>query len=174
MEEIDLNPTDNSILDVLHGGRCTPAFIAAEEDYTRGNVKNRLDRLEEHGYVTKVHRGLYELADDPRDEDQTEHQPTEFVARDNMKSVSYGPWEDREGYVLSVVTEEAGKVTIAFPEDAMYALWTEVQHTPWPETLDEQDEAGRLRQKLIDLSSGADAEMLRDALEGLDPHWEER
>lgn len=68
MEEINLNPTDNAILDLLSEGRCTPAYIASEKEYTRGNVKNRLHRLAEHGYVRKVHRGLYELVEDPRDE----------------------------------------------------------------------------------------------------------
>ena len=65
-EEINLNPTDNAILDMLRDGRCTPSFIAREHDYTRGNVKNRLDRLVEHDYVKRLDRGLYELANDPR------------------------------------------------------------------------------------------------------------
>lgn len=68
-EEIDLNPTDQSILDRLHEGRCTPSYIAEKEGYSRGNVKNRLDRLVEHGFVEKVHRGLYQLGKDPREDD---------------------------------------------------------------------------------------------------------
>jgi len=67
MGEIPLNPTDRAILDMLEDGRCTPAFIAEEKGYTRGNVKNRLDRLVEHGYVERLHRGLYQLVDDPRE-----------------------------------------------------------------------------------------------------------
>lgn len=63
---IALNPTDHAILDMLGEGRCSPAYIADRHDYSRGNVKNRLDRLVEHGYVERVHRGLYELVDDPR------------------------------------------------------------------------------------------------------------
>ena len=65
MEDIDLNPTDNAILEMLREGRCTPSYIADAHDYTRGNVKNRMDRLVEHGYVERIHRGLYELTDDP-------------------------------------------------------------------------------------------------------------
>lgn len=68
MEDIDLNPTDRAILDMLREGRCSPAYIAAEEDYSRQNVTNRLGRLTEHGYVRKLHAGLYELVDDPREE----------------------------------------------------------------------------------------------------------
>jgi len=72
MEDIDLNPTDHSILDRLDEGRCTPSYIAEEEEYSRQNVTNRLKRLEEHGLVEKVHTGLYELVSDPRDEEDTE------------------------------------------------------------------------------------------------------
>jgi hypothetical protein len=90
------------------------------------------------------------------------------------KNVSYGP-SSRAGaaFVLRVGTED-GTVELHLDEDEMYELWTEVQHTPWPGTLDEQEEAGRLRQRLVDLAMGADAEMLRDALNALDPHWQER
>jgi len=65
MEEIDLNPTDRAILEMLREGRCTPAYIAEAQDYSRQNVTNRLGRLEEHGYVEKLHPGLYELVEDP-------------------------------------------------------------------------------------------------------------
>lgn len=100
---------------------------------------------------------------------------SQFTARDDQKIVSYGPRSGFEdGYVLDVVTQEHGKVTIEFPEEAMYGLWTEVQHTPWPDRTEEQEEAGELRQKLVDLAQGADADMLRDALDALDPHWQER
>jgi len=64
MVEIDLSPTDKAILEMLREGRCTPAYIAAERDYTRAHVRNRLQRLTEHGHVTRLHKGLYELTDD--------------------------------------------------------------------------------------------------------------
>lgn len=66
MEEIELNPTDNVILDMLTEGRCTPSYIADEHGYSRQNVTNRLGRLREHNYVRRVHKGLYELIEDPR------------------------------------------------------------------------------------------------------------
>ncbi|WP_324662338.1 helix-turn-helix transcriptional regulator [Haloarcula sediminis] len=65
MAEIDLSPTDEAILEMLREGRCTPAYIATERDYSRAHVRNRLQRLTEHGYVTRLHKGLYELATDP-------------------------------------------------------------------------------------------------------------
>ena len=66
MEEVHLNPTDRAALDMLRDGRCTPSYIAAEHDYSRQNVQNRLTRLEELGFVHRVHKGLYELIEDPR------------------------------------------------------------------------------------------------------------
>lgn len=65
MAEIDLSPTDEAILEMLREGRCTPAYIATKRDYSRAHVRNRLQRLTEHGYVTRLHKGLYELATDP-------------------------------------------------------------------------------------------------------------
>lgn len=69
MGAIDLNPTDEAILDELQEGRCTPSFIAKRHGYSRGNVRNRLDRLVEHDYVQHLDRGLYELAEDPREDE---------------------------------------------------------------------------------------------------------
>ena len=67
MAGIDLNPTDRVILEFLEEGRCTPAYIASQVDYSRGNIQNRLVRLVEHGYVKQLGGGLYELTEDPRD-----------------------------------------------------------------------------------------------------------
>jgi DNA-binding IclR family transcriptional regulator len=68
MPAIDLSPTDRAILEMLREGRCTPAYIAAEQDYSRAHVRNRLHRLTEHGYITRLHQGLYELGRDPETE----------------------------------------------------------------------------------------------------------
>jgi len=68
MTDIDLSPTDRAALEMLREGRCTPAYIAAEQNYSRQHVRNRLQRLTELGYVTRLHKGLYELADDPEAE----------------------------------------------------------------------------------------------------------
>lgn len=66
MTTIDLNDTDEAILDRLHEGRNVPANIADELDVSRQYIQQRLRRLREHGYVKNVGRGVYELVDDPR------------------------------------------------------------------------------------------------------------
>lgn len=67
--DIDLNRTDRIVLDYLNEGRITPNYVSSNEDLTTGNITNRLGRLVEHGYVEKLNRGLYELIEDPREED---------------------------------------------------------------------------------------------------------
>jgi predicted Rossmann fold nucleotide-binding protein DprA/Smf involved in DNA uptake len=70
MTELNVNPTDETVLDFLKKGRCTPSYIAQETNYSRGNVQNRLVRLAEHGYVKQLGGGLYELIEDPRNHDK--------------------------------------------------------------------------------------------------------
>ena len=68
MADVDLSPTDRAALEMLREGRCTPAYIASEREYSRAHVRNRLQRLTELGYVTRLHKGLYELGNDPEAE----------------------------------------------------------------------------------------------------------
>ena len=63
-----LNPTDQVILDHLQEGRCTAAYISQESGYSKGNIRNRLGRLVEHGHVKNLGGGLYEVVSDPRDD----------------------------------------------------------------------------------------------------------
>jgi predicted transcriptional regulator of viral defense system len=68
---ININPTDEIALDYLSEGRVTPSYIASqEEDMDSGNVNNRLSRMVEHGYVERLDRGLYELIEDPREDQE--------------------------------------------------------------------------------------------------------
>lgn len=62
-----LNPTDIAILDMLHEGRVTAPYVAEEQEKSLDYVRNRLIRLAEHGHAKRVHDGLYELVDDPRE-----------------------------------------------------------------------------------------------------------
>jgi DNA-binding MarR family transcriptional regulator len=64
IDETEFTQTEVGILDMLEEGRCTPAYIAAELDVTQEYVRERLKELRRLGLVKKVHRGLYELADD--------------------------------------------------------------------------------------------------------------
>ena len=68
MAEIRLNDTDLQLLECLAEGRNVPANIADELDFSRQYIQQRLKRLEEHGYVQNIGRGVYELVSDPRDE----------------------------------------------------------------------------------------------------------
>lgn len=65
LEEDDLRPVDKQILKLLREGRVTAPYVAEKTGYNLQYVRDRLGRLVEHGHVTKIHEGLYELADDP-------------------------------------------------------------------------------------------------------------
>lgn len=66
-EDIEMNPTDQTAIELLSEGRITPSYLAEQHGCTRQNASSRLNRLVEHDYVQRVHRGLYELVEDPRE-----------------------------------------------------------------------------------------------------------
>lgn len=68
MPEIRLNETDEDIISLLHNGRNVPANLADELDLSRQYVQQRLKRMEEHGLIKNIGRGVYELVEDPRKE----------------------------------------------------------------------------------------------------------
>jgi len=63
----DLSPADESVLDLLRDGRVTAPYVREETDYSLQYIRDVLSRLVEHEHVRKVHDGLYELVEDPRD-----------------------------------------------------------------------------------------------------------
>jgi len=67
LEDDDLAPADEALLDLLAEGRITAPYAADATDYSLQYVRDRLGRLVEHGHVRKVYEGLYELVEDPRD-----------------------------------------------------------------------------------------------------------
>lgn len=69
LEPDDLNETDEAILDELGEGRVTPQYIADQLDISRPYASEKLKRFVEHGHVEKLASGLYELKDDPRNEE---------------------------------------------------------------------------------------------------------
>ncbi|WP_218927237.1 helix-turn-helix transcriptional regulator [Halosimplex rubrum] len=77
----ELNDTDGRVLDVLHDGRVTPQYVAGELDVSRTYASERLKRLVEHNHVRKLASGLYELADDPREEDSAAADESDLRAR---------------------------------------------------------------------------------------------
>ena len=72
MDDVRLNETDKKILETLREGRNVPANVAEELDLTRQYIQQRLRRLEEHGYVQNIGRGVYETITDPRNVDPDE------------------------------------------------------------------------------------------------------
>jgi len=65
MPEIELNPADRAIIDVLEDEmQSVPARIADQTGYDRQYVHKRLRRLSEHGIVESLSHGLYRLNKD--------------------------------------------------------------------------------------------------------------
>lgn len=78
LDPSDLREIDQTILTYLRDGRVTPAYARVRinneqgEDYSRGYVQQRLARLEEHSHVENLlDTGLYELVDDPAENQQS-------------------------------------------------------------------------------------------------------
>jgi hypothetical protein len=67
LDDDQLTDVDRAILDLLAEGRVIVPYVEHETDYSAEYIRARLTRLIEHGHVTKVYRGLYELETDPRD-----------------------------------------------------------------------------------------------------------
>lgn len=86
-----------------------------------------------------------------------------YTVRTDRMGVTYGPLVDADGYVLTILTADGGRVEIEFPEKSMYDLWTEVRGTPWPEP-DRPGEHDRLVHHVLQLANDAGEETLRECL----------
>jgi len=75
MDEDDLRPADEAILDVLQEGRATKGMLVDESGYSRNTVYNRLEVLEAAGHVRVVHEPtrLFELGYDVIDARRQDH-----------------------------------------------------------------------------------------------------
>lgn len=97
LEPSELNNTDEQILSLLHTGRVTPPYAAAELDKSREYASERLIRLKEHNHVQRIAPGLYELVDDPRDDvevDADVEQLRERVAELEARIESSREWAE--------------------------------------------------------------------------------
>lgn len=65
--EKDFDDLHWEIIDILAEGRGTPSYLAERTGESRQLVSKRLRDLQMAGVVEKVHKGLYELSEDPRD-----------------------------------------------------------------------------------------------------------
>jgi hypothetical protein len=61
-----MRDVDAKILKLLTEGRVTAPYVSARTEYSLQYSRDRLKRLCEHGHVEKIHSGLYQLIDDPR------------------------------------------------------------------------------------------------------------
>lgn len=64
----DLSPAQSEALAMLRDGRVTAPFVAEETGYSLQYIREELTDLVKHGHVMKVHDGLYELINDPRED----------------------------------------------------------------------------------------------------------
>jgi hypothetical protein len=70
LDEDDLGPADKAMLELLREGRVTAPFAAEETGYSLQYTRDTLGRLVDHNHVEKVYEGLYELQDDPSENQQ--------------------------------------------------------------------------------------------------------
>ena len=63
--EEELDELHQEIITELRDGRCTPSYVSERTGESRQLVSQRLRDLVMAGYVQKIHKGLYELVDDP-------------------------------------------------------------------------------------------------------------
>ena len=64
IDEDEFSDTELAILDKLAEGRATPGYLAEELDKSQPYIRDRIRDLTRLGLVTRVHRGLYELAEE--------------------------------------------------------------------------------------------------------------
>jgi len=90
----------------------------------------------------------------------------EYCVPDNGMSITYGPWDADGGeWSLQVGTESDRQIRLLLGEAAMYELWTEIQHVPWPR---DDDPAGDLREEIVEKINGMDEDQLREVLDVVD------
>jgi len=90
-----------------------------------------------------------------------------FRVDDERPAISYGPTKHPDEWVLALTTVSEGRVEIVLEEGAMYDLWVETRGVPWPSASQHDATEERLARQVIHGVTGADKEMLRDALEAL-------
>lgn len=74
IDEMEIDETDETILDLLAEGRCTQGYIVDETEIPRYKVHERLKMYGVAGIARNLHgpTALWELIEDPRDEREGE------------------------------------------------------------------------------------------------------
>lgn len=93
MSSEELDELHHEILDLLEDGRATPGYLAEQTGESGQLVNNKLRDLRLTGDVTRVHKGLYELAH-PTGEDVPPHE-LRVADDDIIKAIRNGSeWSD--------------------------------------------------------------------------------
>jgi DNA-binding IclR family transcriptional regulator len=79
-ENYEPTANDEAVLDALKQGRdadnpwgrANPRWLIDKTDLSKSNVEFSLRSLRSAGWVERIARGLYELREDPRENDDTE------------------------------------------------------------------------------------------------------
>lgn len=67
---MEVDETDEILLDMLAEGRCTQGYLVTETDIPRYKIHDRLKMYGKMGYAKNLHENtaLWELVKDPREE----------------------------------------------------------------------------------------------------------
>lgn len=96
LEPRQLNEADRAILDELHEGRASPSYLAEQTGIEQTYINQRLRRLDEHGHVENLARGLWELVEDPREDAEVECGANTAALRDALEDAREA-YEDVDG-----------------------------------------------------------------------------
>jgi len=93
--EDELDALHWEIIDVLREGRATPSYLSERTGESRQLISQRLRDLRLAGVVEKIHKGLYELDEDPRAPDPAgAAEPTEPVVEEAADEPEPEPVDD--------------------------------------------------------------------------------
>jgi len=92
--EDQLDALHRDIIDVLREGRATPSYLSERTGESRQLISQRLRDLQLAGFVEKIHKGLYELDEDPRE--PAGDLPAGAVVEDPDEDLEAAPVDDTE------------------------------------------------------------------------------
>ena len=76
---LDRKEIDDKILGELRKGRNVPSNLAEELDVSRQYIQQRLKLLEAADYVENIGRGVYEIVNDPQDQQTIDSDHTDIT-----------------------------------------------------------------------------------------------
>ena len=120
----DLDELHREIIDVLREGRATPSYLSERTGESRQLVSQRLRDLRLGGFIEKIHKGLYELDEDPfrHPEPESEprestHPPAEDSSGVNQLDGALDGWEYGRGSAEIENNREIGRAALKWLRD---------------------------------------------------------